>query len=111
MCEERLISHVTSKAEAPLSRVTYYVILAYSLFADIFYIIGGSTNPRDNDATSYEVTTVNLKTGKVGEAEDTLHATNVATAASSLTRIALCGGDTTSEVLNHCQMYSPARDV
>ncbi len=59
---------------------------------------------------SYEVTTVNLKTGDVGEAADTRHATNVATAASSLTRIALCGGKTATDFLHHCQMYSPERD-
>ncbi len=83
---------------------------AYFILADIFYVIGGSPNPSDSDATSYEVTTVNLKTGEVGEAADTLHATNVAAAASSLTRIALCGGKTPAAVLNHCQMYSPDRN-
>ncbi len=59
---------------------------------------------------SYEVTTVNLKTGDVGEAADTIHATNDAAAASSLTRIALCGGKAASGMLNHCQMYSEERD-
>ncbi len=57
------------------------------------------------------MTTVNLKTGEVGEAEDTLHAANVAAAASSLTRIALCGGKTPTAILNHCQMYSVDRNV
>ncbi len=80
-------------------------------FIDIFYIIGGSTDPGDNGAMSYEVTTVDIKTGEVGQAEDTLHATNAAKAASSLTRIALCGGTTGTEKLNYCQMYSPLRDV
>ncbi len=59
---------------------------------------------------SYEVTTVNLKTGEVGEAADTIHATNDAAAVSSLTRIALCGGKRENVMLNHCQMYSPNRD-
>ncbi len=59
---------------------------------------------------SYEVVTVNKKTGHVGEAADTIHATNAAAATSSLTRIALCGGKTANGMLNHCQMYSPNRD-
>ncbi len=83
----------------------------YFIFLDVFYIIGGSTDPHDSDAMSYEVTTVDIKTGKVGQVEDTLHATNAAKAASSLTRIALCGGKTGTEKLNYCQMYSPLRDV
>ncbi len=86
-------------------------IATYVIFRDIFYIIGGSTDPHDSDAISYEVTTVDIKTGKVGQAEDTLHATNAAKAASSLTRIALCGGKTGTNELNFCQMYSPLRDV
>ncbi len=98
------------KAAASHSSATSYIKTAYSILADIFYIIGGSTNPSDSNATSYEVTTVNLKTGEVGEAEDTLYATNVAAAASSLTRIALCGGKTPTAVLNHCQVYSPDRN-
>ncbi len=83
---------------------------ALFIFIDIFYIIGGSTDPHDSDAISYEVTTVDTKTGELGQAKDTLHATNAASAASSLTRIALCGGGTASEKLNYCQMYSPHRD-
>ncbi len=59
---------------------------------------------------SYEVTTVNFKTGEVRRAADTLHATNKAAAASSLTQIALCGGKGGSEPLNHCQMYSTHLD-
>ncbi len=56
------------------------------------------------------MTTVILKTGDVGEAADIIHATNDAAAASSLTRIALCGGKAANGMLNHCQMYSPERD-
>ncbi len=87
------------------------VIAILLTFIDIFYIMGGSTDPDDSDAVSYEVMTVNLKTDEKGQVEDTLHATNAAKAASSLTRIALCGGKTASEKLNYCQMYSPLRDV
>ncbi len=83
----------------------------YFIFIDIFYIIGGSTYPHDSDAMSYEVITVNIKIGKVGQVEDTLHATNAAKAASSLTRIALCGGKMGGKLFEHCQMYSPLRDV
>ncbi len=32
--------------------------------------MGGSTDPNDSDAMSYDVTTVNLKTGEKGQAED-----------------------------------------
>ncbi len=95
------------KTAASHSPATRYINPAYSILADIFYIIGGSTNPSDSSATSYEVTTVNLKTGEVGDAADILHATNVAAAASSLTRITLCGGKTPTAILNHCQVYSP----
>ncbi len=83
----------------------------YFIFIDIFYIIGGSTDPHDQSAISYDVTTVHIKTGKVGQVEDTLRATNAAKAASSLTRIALCGGKTGGKLFEHCQMYSPLRDV
>ncbi len=92
------------------SLITTHIIPIRPIFLDIFYIIGGSTNPNDNEAISYEVTTVNLKTGEVGQAEDTIYATNIATAASSLTRIALCGGNVAEKLLNYCQMYSPERD-
>ncbi len=85
-------------------------IIPYFIFVGIVYIIGGSTDPSDNDAMSYEVTTVNFKTGAVGRAADTLDATNKAAAASSLARIALCGGKGGSGPLNHCQMYSPHLD-
>ncbi len=73
--------------------------------ADIAYIIGGSTDPSDSEAVSYEVTMVNLKTGEVGQAKDTLHATHAAAAASSLTRIAVCGG----KVLNSDMAWNPAK--
>ncbi len=62
------------------------------------------------DGVSYEVITVNIKTGVVGKASDALHATNSTAAASSLQRIALCGGDIADETRNYCQMYSPERD-
>ncbi len=45
-----------------------------------------------------------MKTGDVGQACDTIYATNAAAAASSHQRIALCGGEM------YCQMYSPERD-
>ncbi len=77
---------------------------------DIFYIFGGSSEPADAKGVSYEVITVNLKTGDVGQASDTLYATNAAAAASSLHRIALCGGDDTGVVRNYCQIYSPDKD-
>ncbi len=78
--------------------------------ADIAYIIGGSTDPNDCMAMSYEVTTVNLKTGEVRQAEDTLHVANAAAAASSLTRIVVCGGLLRTTPLNYCRIYSPDRD-
>ncbi len=106
----RLEAIGTLNRTASHSPATSYKNPAYFILADNFYIIGGSPNPSDDDATSYEVTTVNLKTGKVGEAADILHATNLAAAAPSLTRIALCGGKTPTAILNHCQMYSSVRD-
>ncbi len=54
--------------------------------------------------------TVNLKTGDVGQASDTLRATSATAAASSRHRIALCGGNNDRVVRDYCQMYSPARD-
>ncbi len=59
---------------------------------------------------SYEVITVNLKSGEVEQASDTIYATNASAAASSLHRIALCGGKAASVAHNYCQMYSPGRD-
>ncbi len=73
--------------------------------------MGGCTGSDDGRVMSYEVTTVNLKTDEVGEAADTTYATNAAAAASSLTRIALSGGEMASKKLNYCQMYSPFQDV
>ncbi len=80
------------------------------LFVDIFYIIGGSTDPGDKGGVSYEVITVNLKTGDIGQASDTLYATNAAAAASSRQRIFLCGGAVANEARDNCQIYSPERD-
>ncbi len=80
------------------------------LLADIFYIFGGSAEPDNVDGVSYEVITVNLKTGDVGQASDTPYPTNATAVASSLHRIALCGGDVVGAVRNDCQMYSPERD-
>ncbi len=54
--------------------------------------------------------TVNLKTGDVGQASDTLYATNATATAPSSHRIALCGGDVTHKPRDYCQMYSPERD-
>ncbi len=59
---------------------------------------------------SYEVITVNLKTREVGQASDTIRATNATAAASSLHRIVLCGGNNDRVVRDYCQMYSPKRD-
>ncbi len=74
------------------------------------YIMGGSCDPDDENGISYEVITVNLKTGSVGEVEDTIHGTNVPAAASSLNRIALCGGESSCCSLRCCQVYSPRRN-
>ncbi len=69
--------------------------------------MGGSRNPEDSGAISYEVMAVNLKTGDVGQVEDTIYGINAPAAASSLNRIALCGGESSSRSLNYCQVYSP----
>ncbi len=98
------------KAAAAHSPATTSIPLHFSIFVDIAYIIGGSNDPSDGEAMSYEVTTVNIKTGEVGKAEDTLHATHAAAAASSFSKIALCGGKTTSGAFKYCQMYSPRQD-
>ncbi len=68
--------------------------------------MGGSLDPADDDGVSYEVMTVNLKTGDVDEAEDTIYAINGPAAASSFNRIALCGGKLCKRRLNYCQVYS-----
>ncbi len=52
-----------------------------------------------------------MKTGDVGQASDTLYATNATTAAPPLHRIALCGGDVARDVRDYCQMYSPVKDA
>ncbi len=54
--------------------------------------------------------TVNLKTGEVGQASDTLYATNATAAAPSSHRMALCGGDVAQKPRDYCQVYSPERD-
>ncbi len=48
---------------------------------DIFYIFRGSTEPEHSDGVSYEVITVNLITGDVRQASDTLYATDATSAA------------------------------
>ncbi len=68
--------------------------------------MGGSCDPDDKDGISYEVMTVNLETGDVGQAEDTIYGTNVPAAASSVNMIALCGGESANKSLNYCQLYS-----
>ncbi len=69
--------------------------------------MGGSGDPEDGDSTSYEVMTVNLRTGDVGQVEDTIHGTKVPAAATSVNRIALCGGEAAKRSLNCCQVFSP----
>ncbi len=72
--------------------------------------MGGTCDPDDDYGISYEVMTVNLKTRDVGEAEDAIHGTCAPAAASSLNRIALCGGESSNRSLNYCQVYSPKYD-
>ncbi len=79
-------------------------------FQGIIYIIGGSCDHNDGGGLFYEVMTVNLTTGDVGEVEDTIYGTNAPAAASSLNRIALCGGASSNGNLNYCQVYSPKHD-
>ncbi len=69
--------------------------------------MGGHTEPEGHHGQTYEVMTVDLKSGDVGEAEDTLKATNAPAAASSLNRIALCGGRTGTQIEKYCQVYLP----
>ncbi len=85
------------------------MFLIFSI-VDIFYIFGGSAEPGDVHGATYEVITVNLKTGDLGQACDTLYATNAAAAAASHHRIALCGGKVDHEARNYGQMYSPEQD-
>ncbi len=56
---------------------------------------------------TYEVTTVDLNTGAISEAEDIIHAVLAAASASSLNRIVVCGGGQQSGVKGFCQLYSP----
>ncbi len=77
---------------------------------DMIYIIGGSDSHQDYSRVSYDVTSVDLKTGRVDEAADLLFAVNFPVAASSLDRIAVCGGKTEKTVLNKCQVYSPSKN-
>ncbi len=72
--------------------------------------MGGSCDPDDVRGISYEVMTVNVKTGDVGQVEDSIYGTNVPAAASSLNRIALCGGESFGSSLDYCQVYSPRND-
>ncbi len=74
------------------------------------YIIGGSDSPQDDSRVSYDVTSVDLKTGRVDEAADLLFAVNFPVAASSLERIAVCGGRSGKTILNKCQVYSPTKN-
>ncbi len=73
---------------------------------DVVYIIGGNNEPGGHQGHIYEVITVGLKTGAVGEAEDTLVALSSSAAASSLNRIAVCGGRTGTQIEKYCQVYS-----
>ncbi len=56
---------------------------------------------------TYEVITVDLKTGEIGEAADVLYATILPGVAASPNRIIACGGMYSEHALNHCQVYSP----
>ncbi len=73
--------------------------------------MGGSSSPDDEEAITYEVLTVNLKTKEVGEAADILEGTREAAAATSLNRIVLCGGERGGEPLRCCQIYSQKTDM
>ncbi len=53
---------------------------------------------------TYEVTTINLNTGAISEAEDITHAVFDAGSASSLNRIVVCGGAQQSGVKGICQL-------
>ncbi len=72
--------------------------------------MGGYSYPDDEDRISNEVMTVNLETGDVGQAGDTLYGTNFPAAASSANRIALCGGESANNSLNYCQFYSQKKN-
>ncbi len=87
-----------------------YLGLNTCYLLDTVYIIGGTDSPQDESRVSYDVTSVDLKTGRVDEAADSLFPLNLPVAASSLDRIAVCGGRTGNDVLNRCQVYSPMKD-
>ncbi len=74
--------------------------------------MGGSSDPDDqySDQISYEVMTVNLKTGDVGQVDDIIHGTRLPAAAASLNRIALCGGVSADRSRSYCQVYSPKHE-
>ncbi len=72
--------------------------------------MGGLCGPDDPDSFSYEVMTANLKTGLLGQAKDIIHGAIDPTAASSLHRIALCGGMSIDGCSDYCQVYSPKND-
>ncbi len=73
---------------------------------DMVCIIGGSDSPQDDSRVSYDVTSVDLKTGREDKAADLLFPV----ADSSLDRIAVCGGRSGNAVLNKCQVYSPTKN-
>ncbi len=60
---------------------------------------------------TYEVITVDQKTGEIGEAADVLYAAKVPGVAASPYRIIACGGMYRQHALNHCQIYSPTTNV
>ncbi len=68
-------------------------------------------DPDNKLATSYEVLTVNLKSGEIGEAEDAIFGVQLSAAAASLNRIAVCGGRKCGEPQRQCQIYSPATNM
>ncbi len=72
--------------------------------------MGGSSDPDDDYGISYEVMTVKLKTGDVGQVDDIIHGTRAPAAAASLNRIVLCGGESAGGRLNYCQVYSPKHE-
>ncbi len=91
--------------------VACYSVWHLFLFQDVVYIMGGSADPDDEDGISYEVMTVNLRTGDVGQIDDTIYGVTVPAAASSLNRIVLCGGESGKRRLNCCQVYSPKQSM
>ncbi len=74
---------------------------------DIVYIIGGDCDNTDGPFLTYEVITVDLNTGEVSEAGDMIYAVGFPGSASSLNRIAVCGGVLGTRMVSACQLYSP----